>query len=133
MSRENIELVQRSFDAISRGEIDALLELYDRDVQFLPLTGTQVETGGYHGHRGVRDYFEEVAEVWDELRPHADDFRTVGNEVVAIGGCAVRGKGSGIVTDSPLAWVIAVRDGKITSHRGYRSADEALEAVGLSA
>jgi ketosteroid isomerase-like protein len=89
MSRENIDLVQRSFDLISRGDIDALLKLYDPAVRFLPLTGTRVETGGYQGHQGVRDYFAEVAEVWDELRPHADDFRTVGDKVVAIGGCAV--------------------------------------------
>ena len=30
-----------------------------------------------------------------------------------------------------MAWVITVRDGKVTSHRGYRTGDEALEAVGL--
>ena len=40
-------------------------------------------------------------------------------------------RGSGAVTDSPLAWVITVRDDRITSHRGFRTADEALEAAGL--
>ncbi len=42
MSQENVEIVKRSFDAIGRGDVEGLLELYDRDVLFLPLTGTQV-------------------------------------------------------------------------------------------
>jgi uncharacterized protein len=131
MSQRNVEIVSASFDAIAGGDLDALLSLYDPAVRFMPLTGTQVESGGYRGHQGVRDYFAEVGEIWDGMRPYADQVRTVGDHVVVIGGCAVRGRGSGVVTDSPLAWVITVRESKITSHRGFRTADEALEAAGL--
>jgi uncharacterized protein len=131
MSQENVEIVRDSFDAITRGDVEGLLKLYERDVEFLPLTGTRVESGGYHGHAGVRDYFAEVAEVWDELRPYAHDVRTIGDHVVVSGGCAVRGKASEAETDSPMAWVITVRNRKITSHRGYRTQAEALEAAGL--
>jgi ketosteroid isomerase-like protein len=115
MSQENVEIVRRSFEAIGRWDIDGLLELYDPHVQFLPLTGTRVESGGYRGHAGVRAYFEEVANVWDELHPYGDDFRTVGNNVVVLGGCMVRGIGSGAEADTPMAWVVSVREGKITS------------------
>ena len=131
MSQENVDVVRRSFEAINRWDIDGLLELYDPDIQFLPLTGTRVESGGYVGHSGVRNYFEEVADIWEELHPYADDFRTVGSDVVVLGGCAVRGRGSGAETDTPMAWVVTVRNGKVTSHRGYRTRAEALEAVGL--
>ena len=89
--------------------------------------------GGYRGHDGVRDYFVEAAAVWDEIRPYADDIRTIDDKVVVLGGCAVRGKASEVETDSPMAWVVTVRDGRIASHRGYRTNDEALEAAGLSA
>jgi ketosteroid isomerase-like protein len=132
MSQENVEIVRRSFDAIARGDVETLLGLYDPDAEFLPLTGTLVDSGGYHGHDGVRQYFAEAAEVWDRLRPHADQVRTIGNDVVVMGGCAVRGKGSAAEADSPMAWVITVRAGKITSNRAYRTTAEALEAAGLS-
>ena len=132
MSQQNVEIVRRSFEAIGRWDIDALLELYDPEITFLPLTGTRVESGGYVGHDGVRAYFEEVAEIWSELQPRADDTRTTGDHVVVLGGCAVRGKGSGVESDDPMAWVLTVRDGKVTSHRGYRKREEALEAVGLT-
>jgi ketosteroid isomerase-like protein len=132
MAEENVEIVKRSFDAIGQGDVDALLELYAPDVHFLPLTGTQVESGGYRGHDGVRAYFVEAASVWDEIRPYADDVRTVDDKVVVLGGCAVRGKASEVETDSPMAWVVTVRDGQIASHRGYRTNDEALAAAGLA-
>jgi ketosteroid isomerase-like protein len=131
MSEENVEIVQRAFDAIRRRDIEALLALYDADIEFLPLTGTRVESGGYAGHAGVRSYFEEVAEVWEEMRPYADTTRPVGDHVLVMGGCAVRGIGSGALSDDPMAWVITLDDGKIVRHRGYRSADEALEALKL--
>jgi ketosteroid isomerase-like protein len=132
MSQDNVDVVRRSFDAIGRWDTEELLELYDPDIEFLPLTGTRVETGGYVGHDGVRAYFEEVGEIWDELRPRADDVRTVDDRVVVLGGCAVRGRGSGAVSDSPMAWVLTVRDGKVTRHHGYASRAEALDAVGLT-
>jgi len=126
-----VEVVRRSFDAIGRGDVDDVLACYDREAEFMPLTGTLVESGGYHGHAGIRSYFAEAAETWERMRPHADDIRTIGNEVVVLGGCAVRGKGSAAEADSPMAWVITVRAGKITSNRAYRTNAEALEAAGL--
>ena len=51
MSQANVDIVKRSFDAIAEGDVDALLRLYDPAVEFLPLTGTRVESGGYRGIR----------------------------------------------------------------------------------
>jgi len=132
MSEENAQVARRTFEAIGRWDIDELLTMYDPAIEFLPLTGTRVESGGYVGHAGVRAYFEEVGEVWEDMRPHADDIRTVGDHVLLLGGCAVRGRGSGAESDSPMAWVLTVRDGKVVRHRGYASRTEALKAVGLS-
>jgi uncharacterized protein len=132
MSEENVEIVCESFDAIGRGDLDALLELYDADIKFEPLTGTRVETGGYRGHQGVRQYFAEADEVWDEVRPVAGEITTARDEVVVFGHCSIRGKASEIETDFPCSWVITVRDGKITRHRVFGTNAEALEAAGLS-
>jgi ketosteroid isomerase-like protein/AraC-like DNA-binding protein len=131
MAEDKVQIVERAFDAICRRDIDGLLELYDPDIEFLPLTGTLVESGGYAGHAGVRDYFEEVAQVWEEMRPYAHTTQPVGDHVVVTGGCAVRGMGSGVESDDRMAWVITVQNGKIVRHRGYARAEEALEAVGL--
>jgi ketosteroid isomerase-like protein len=131
MSERNVEIVQLAFEAIRRRDIEGLLQLYDPDIEFMPLTGILVETGGYARHAGVRDYFDEVAQVWEEMRPYAHTTQPVGDHVVVMGGCAVRGIGSGLESDDPMAWVITLRDSKIVRHRAFGRAEEALEAVGL--
>ena len=54
-------------------DTEGLLELYDPGIEFQPLTGTRVESGGYIGHAVVREYFAEIVDVWEELHPYADD------------------------------------------------------------
>ena len=132
MSADNAQVARQTFKAICNRDIDGLLELYDGDIEFMPLTGTRVESGGYVGHAGVRDYFEEADEVWEEMQPYADDVRTIGDDVVILGGCAVRGRGSGARSDNPMAWVLTLRGGKVIRHRGFVTREEALEAAGLS-
>lgn len=131
MADENIEIVRRAFEAIGNRDIDALLRLYEPNAAFHPLTGTQVETGGYRGHEGIRAYFEEVDTVWDQMLPHADDLGSHGDLVVVVGGCVVRGRESGAETDRAMAWVFRVRDGRIASHQAFSNAEEALSAAGL--
>jgi ketosteroid isomerase-like protein len=131
VSEDHLDIVRRSFDAICRRDLPALLELYDDEVTILPLTGTRVESGGYRGHEGAAQYLEEIEAVWEEMRPYAEDLRTSKDTVVAIGGCRVRGRESGAEANTPMAWVFRVRDGRIASVRAYASADEALSAAGL--
>jgi ketosteroid isomerase-like protein len=124
---ENVALVRRSFEAMGAWDIDALLRLYATDVEFLPLTGTRVETGGYRGHDGVRAYFAEARDLWDVLEPEGDEYRDLGDRVLVAGRCRVRGRASGAESHPPCAWVIGVHDGKISSHRTCANFDEALE------
>jgi ketosteroid isomerase-like protein len=124
-------VARQTFEAIGARDLDALLALYDEEIEFQPLTGMEVEMGGYRGHAGVRRYLEEASEIWDEMLPHVDDLHTVGDHVVILGGCAVRGRGSGAISDNSMAWVLTFRDGKVLRHRAYRTSEEALEAVGL--
>jgi ketosteroid isomerase-like protein len=127
---ENVEIVTRSFEAMTAWDVDALLRLYDPDVEFLPLTGTRVESGGYHGHEGVRTYFSEARELWDVLEPEGEVYRDLGDCVLVAGRCRVRGRISGAESHPACAWVVGVRDGMIVSHRTCATYDEALQVAG---
>jgi ketosteroid isomerase-like protein/nitroimidazol reductase NimA-like FMN-containing flavoprotein (pyridoxamine 5'-phosphate oxidase superfamily) len=127
----NAELVRRSFEAIGAWDIDALLELYHPEVEFLPLTGTQVETGGYRGHDGVRAYLAEARDLWDVLEPHGHDYRDLGDRVVVSGTCRVRGRASGAESEPACAWLIGLRDGLIVSHRTCSSLEDAEKFAGV--
>lgn len=124
---DNIELVRRSFEAISAWDVDELLRLYDPDVELLPLTGTRVESGGYLGHDGVRDYMAEAEDLWDVLEPEGRAYEDLGDRVLVMGHCRVRGRSSGAESDPPCAWVIRVCDGRIVSHTACATYEEAAE------
>jgi uncharacterized protein len=126
---ENVELVRRTFEAMSAWDVDGLLRLYDPDVEFLPLTGTRVESGGYRGHDGVRAYLAEARDLWDVLEPEGQEYRDLGDRVLVAGRCRVRGRVSGAESHPACAWVIRVRDGIIVSHRTCATFDEALQVA----
>lgn len=97
----------------------------------MPLTGTRVESGGYRGHDGAAECLEEIEEVWEEMRPYADDLRSSGATVVVIGGCRARGREGGAEADTAMAWVIRLEEARIVSTRAFPGASVALAEARL--
>jgi ketosteroid isomerase-like protein len=128
---DNIALVRKSFEAISTWDVDDMLTLYHPEVEFLPLTGTRVETGGYRGHDGVREYVAEARDLWDVLEPAGDHYEDLGDRVVVGGTCRVRGRASGAESVPACGWVIGLRDGLIVSHRACSTLEEAEKLAGV--
>jgi ketosteroid isomerase-like protein len=128
---DNVALVRKSFEAMRAWDIDTLLGLYDPDIEFMPLTGTRVESGGYSGHEGVRGYLSEAQDLWDVMEPVGEMFTEVGDHVLVVGRCRVRGRSSGAESNPVCAWVLEVRDGLIVSHRTCQSYAEALGVAGI--
>ena len=132
MSQEtNVETVREVIGAMADADLEELLRLLHPEIEYQPLTHAQVEGRGYHGHAGVRQYFAEAGELWHEMHPVADSFSLHGADVVVVGSCKFRGRGSEIDTETPMAWVFTVRDGKIVRYRGFPTAAAARAAAGL--
>jgi ketosteroid isomerase-like protein len=123
--------VRSSFEAIRAWDVERLLTLYHPDVEFLPLTGTQVETGGYRGHDGVRAYLAEARDLWEVLEPEGHSYEDLGDRVVVAGTCRVRGRASGAESTPVCAWVMGVRDGLIVSHQACSTLEEAEKVAGV--
>jgi ketosteroid isomerase-like protein len=60
------------------------------------------------------------------------EIRDVGDQVVALGHFRGRGKGSGVETETPFAYVAEFRGGKAIRVRAFLDPKEALETAGLS-
>ena len=131
MSQEDVETVKRGVDAYNRRDLDGLLESATEDCVLLPAVAGSVETGGIRGRKGFRRYFEMIDETWEEFRINADEFRDLGERVLAIGHTEGRGRGSGVAVDAPYGAIFDFRHGKWWRARGYLDHDEALRAAGL--
>jgi ketosteroid isomerase-like protein len=134
MAGQNAELLERAVDAYNRRDLDALLRELDPEIEWVPalpgLLGEEAPV--YRGHAGMAQMLDDLFEVLDEIHFEYADVRDLGDRVIAIGHIRVRGKASGVETESPYANVAELRDGKGIRIRGYLDPAEALAAVGLA-
>ena len=130
MSQENVEVVRRVSEAYNRRDVEVMLGELHPDIEWYPWL--QVQLGGgatvYRGRDGVRDGEDAFSEVRAEL----SEVRDLGDRAVAIGHLRGRGKESGALTESELAWIVEFQGGKVIRVREYLDPKEALEAAGLS-
>ncbi len=136
MPQENVDLVMELHDAFSRGDLDGLLSKWDPECEYRAAM-TQVvegEGGVFRGHDGLRRWWNDLREFYDDLNTEVLEARDLGAQVLVVFLIRGRAKGSGIylADGDELAQVSTVREGKVTEARDYFSRDEALEAVGLA-
>jgi ketosteroid isomerase-like protein len=124
----DIEVVKATFAAFAARDLETVLALADPDIEFTAVTGEHAgRTAAYRGHDGLREYFRDVASVWEELRLTPRDFRASGDRILVTGRVSARSR-SRTVTGS-TGWIWRVRDGKVTYVRVYASAADAIAAL----
>ena len=130
MSRENVELVRRRFDAVNRRDFDALVELTEPNAVWWDRSHDPVGAGP---HRGREAGLQQLAEILEDvdLQAHPDEFIDAGDSVVVGVRLTGRGRASGVDFDEHEFHVFTLRDGKVTEQREYRGRSDALKAVGL--
>ncbi len=133
MSQENVGSFKRFLDAYNRRDVEAMLEELDPEVEWHPaiLTPLEGEPTVYRGHEGMREWVRDLDEVFAEIDVEFSEIRDLGDRIVAIGSIRMRGKGSGAETESPIASVSDLKNGKSIRVRTYLDPKEALEAAGL--
>ncbi len=131
MSQENVERVAEALDAFNRRDLDAFLARVDPDTEFIPYT--VVMEGSYHGHDGIRRWWQDLFGVFPDWRVEASGVRDLGrNRTLA----ALQVRGHGGESGTPVGrtlWQLAEwsEDGKLKQVSNHGSEAEALEAAGL--
>jgi ketosteroid isomerase-like protein len=121
-------VVEAVFAAFAERDVERVVELSDPEVELIVMTGDYAgRTEPYRGHDGLREYFRDVALVWDELRLTPREFREVGDSVLVIG--RVNARSAARIVDGSTGWVWRVRDGRVVYGRAYASAAEAERAA----
>ena len=132
MSNENVEAFKRGLEAGNRGDVDGLLAELHPEIEWH--SALHVLMGGeqtvFRGHAGVRRMLGDLYETFAEVRIEMSEFRDLGDGVLAVGRTRNRGKASGVETETPLALLTKIKDGKTISIRAYHDPEEALQAAG---
>ena len=129
MGGSDREIVRQAFEAFSRDDIDAVLELCDPEivVRDPQRTGTT-----FRGPDGLRQFFAEWMENWEEYRSEPVEFTEAGGEILVRAHQTGRGKLSGIEVNQDLFIVFRMRDGKFLEYRLYTNRDDAVASMGAA-
>jgi ketosteroid isomerase-like protein len=129
MSQQNVEVVQRSFDAFNARDVDVLVSLFAEDCEWRPFRA-QLEGIVYRGHEGVRQFLSDMDEDWETFRIDPLEFHDRYERVVVIGRVSARGRGSSVEIESIAGFVHELDQGRIRRVTSQSDAEAALEAVG---
>jgi ketosteroid isomerase-like protein len=132
MSKENVENAYRSYELLSRGDIDAWLQDLAEDVELHELPEIP-DSAVYRGHEGVRKWAAGVLPLFQSWRWTPEEILYEGDDMLVV---RVRiefvGRGGEVPIEQVLFHVLRYRDGKGSVIQGFLSRREALEAAGLS-
>ena len=128
MAAENARLAALVLDAYNRWAIEPVLAELDPEIEWRPVIPMLLggDATGYRGHDGVRRMFGEIRDGFAEVRIELSEVRDLGDRILGIGHMESRGKASGVVTDTPWAFVARLRDGKLLRVQTYLDPAEAL-------
>ena len=129
MSADRAALLREAYERVSRRDLDGFLTVVHEDVvwteQMLP------ETKVFHGHRGVRQWCDQVTQVvtWGTLE--FVSLEESGDDAVSEVLVRTQGIGSGVDVTAMIFHVIRFRDGKIAEITARPDRDDARRAAGL--
>jgi ketosteroid isomerase-like protein len=124
MSRENVDLVRRIYDAWDRQE--SARDFISEDVEYVN-PSYAVEPGTRHG----RASFRVVRDTYEDFMLTVERCLDAGDEVVVLARYTGTGRVSGVPIGGEHGYVWTVRDGLAVRFRWFQSHREALEAAGL--
>ena len=130
MSRENVELVRRAYEAFNSGHLEPFLGLLDE--RFVYKTRGELPGGGtFEGADAFKDRIDALREVFGEVLFDPQEVIDAGGCIVAVLHQIARGRASGVTLDQEITHVWTIRDGRATELCVYSRREQALEAVGL--
>jgi ketosteroid isomerase-like protein len=128
--RNAVDHARAAYDAWSRRDLDAFVELFSEDVELRPVLGRGLGSTTYHGHQGLRTWYEEANEAWEELVVEPYEFKQRGDRLAVFLRAVGRGRGSQVQVEAEIVHVAEFRDGKFTRLDGFADREQALEALG---
>lgn len=135
MSQENVEIVRGIYEAVARRDAAAPFAVYAEDIVWdvsNSRRATIMDSVAYHGHEGVRKFWEEAVSAFGTVDLVVDEVIDAGDRVVALIREHEIGRTSGVPVDTRHVAVWTLADGKVVRMQIFDDREQALKAVGLA-
>jgi ketosteroid isomerase-like protein len=132
MSRENVEIVRRGYEAMRREGFEAVIPFLDPDIEWHTPDQDVQANEPYRGHDGAREFWKLLNEEFESVEVEPEEILDGGDCVLVLTRTRARGRASGLtveIADANL-WTHSPQ-GRATSLRMFLNRDEARRAAGL--
>ena len=127
-----MELVCVVVDATNRRDLATLDAIWSEEAEFHS-TFAASEGRVFRGRQGIRDYFDTLGDVFDDMRIEIEQITDVGEDRLVVElRVSGRGKGSGVNVEQRNGQVWTIVDSKVARIDSYMNSTDAFEAVGPS-
>lgn len=118
--QDNVAVVRGTYEAFGRGDIEALIDALDPNIEWITPGPSELATAGTRrGQQQVRQFFDSVGELFDFQRFEPKTFIADGDTVVVLGEDTVTLKPTGKTLEDSWAHVMTVKNGKIVRFQEY--------------
>jgi ketosteroid isomerase-like protein len=129
MSRENVPLVRRAYEAWNEGGSESAKEFWAEDLEFHDPPSLP-DPRVVRGRDAAAAYLTDQVSVVGDMKVTLVDVRTRGDAVVLRMELTLHGAESGVDIPGEIAQVVEVADGRLQRIRLFMTWEEALEAAG---
>ena len=125
--QQNIEIVKRGYEAFGHGDMQALLGLFDEQIEWIASGTADLPTSGRRtGRQQVAEFFTAVNDTFEIQRFEPREFIAQGDRVVVTGIDVSKVRATGKVIEGEWAHIFTVRDGKVVRFQEYQDTAQAV-------
>jgi ketosteroid isomerase-like protein len=123
------ETIHVAYEAWSRRDVEALLEVAHPDAEARPILGANIGASVYRGHDGLREWFKDLHQEWETFQTRVTRIEERGDRALCTIDVYARGRASGVVIEGELYHLVDMRDGLILRLEAFRDRAEAMRAL----
>ena len=127
---DNVAILRSGYDAFGRGDIPAVLELLDPEIEWT-VPDTVGPGSPYNGPEAVAGFFGSLQHTWLELYVEPDELIQIGDDRVLVLGHIQGRVENGASAEIPFAHLWRLRDGRAVRFFEYSDTALVLRAQGL--
>lgn len=127
MTRSNVDVVRRFYDAWTRDDLPGPVGLLHPEVEYVNPDGA-IEPGTRRGVDPFIAAVETVFEAWEYWRAEIEALEPAGDHVIAVVSYTARGRGSGVEIRGRESALWTLRDGKVVRYEWFHGATDAFDA-----
>ena len=127
MNQSNTAIIQNLYAAFNRGDIQTVLANVESNAEWVNYGPSSVPYFGNFTGR-ITDFFQGIGQSTSGGNVAVDRYIDAGDHVITEGRRTATVKDTGAQIDAPIAHFFTLRDGKISSWRGYADSAAAVAA-----